>query len=80
MFNHITRLPWMRDRSCNAANAALFFPEPGRSAAAAKLICADCVVVQDCAAFALADHGLDGVFGGMTTGERDRQRQRTVAS
>ena len=61
--------------ACATADLSLFFPAPGRSAAAAKAICADCPVVQECAAMAIADHGLDGVFGGLTVGERDHIRQ-----
>lgn len=78
MINHIAREPWFRHRStdCNSANAALFHPVPGASALAAKAICADCPVIQQCAAWALADHGLEGVLGGMTAGERDRIRTR----
>lgn len=76
----IERPPWMarRDPRCN--DPALFFPAQGRSAEAAKAVCADCPVVQQCADYALADHGLEGVWGGMTAGERDRIRQQRVAS
>lgn len=64
----------MRAGSCHTADADLFFPTRGQSAEAAKNICADCPVVQQCAQYAIDDHGLVGVFGGLTEGERDRIR------
>jgi WhiB family redox-sensing transcriptional regulator len=78
---HVTHPEWHRRRSaeCNRTNVRLFFPAKGASAEPAKAICADCPVVQQCAAWALSDHGLDGVLGGMTAGGRDRHRQRQAA-
>lgn len=69
---------WHRLGSCRDHDTDLFFPAPGRSAEPAKRICADCPVVQRCAEWALADHGLDGVLGGMTAAERDQQRRRAA--
>jgi len=80
VINHISRPPWSRHAACRNIDTTVFFPKPGCSAAAAKAICADCDVVQECAALALADHGLDGVWGGLTVGERDRIRQHQGAA
>jgi WhiB family transcriptional regulator, redox-sensing transcriptional regulator len=77
---HVTREPWMRQRACTPTQLHLFFPARGASANPAKQICANCPVVQQCAAWALNDHGLEGVLGGMTAGERDRIRSRTNAA
>lgn len=70
------RQPWMKDRKCSGSVQHLFFPAKGVSAQQAKMICAECPVFQQCARFALEDHGLIGVWGGMTEGERDRIRLR----
>lgn len=78
----VTRPDWFarRDPRCNSDNQHLFFPRQGQSATAAKTICADCAVVQQCYRWALDDHGLEGVFGGTTTAERDRIRQARNAA
>jgi WhiB family transcriptional regulator, redox-sensing transcriptional regulator len=59
---------------------ALFYPLAGQNALAdaAKLVCAQCPVLEDCLADALrmpvtADWG---VRGGMTEQERQRERRR----
>jgi WhiB family transcriptional regulator, redox-sensing transcriptional regulator len=71
------RLPWMSQGLCIETGNRVFFPPKGASAAPAKAICADCPVVQECALYALDDYGLDGVWGGMTVGERDRIRSHS---
>lgn len=62
-----------RARQLVAAGRADFFPERGRSTGAARTICADCEVRDDCQRAALADgRWLHGVWGGLTKAERHR--------
>jgi WhiB family redox-sensing transcriptional regulator len=58
--------------ACRDTAGSVFFPEQGDHAAvaAAKRICAGCAVRLDCLALALHTEHLDGVWGGMTAGER----------
>lgn len=87
MLIRIPRPMWQLDGACRCQpgesdrqlrhRQQLFFPGRGESAEPAKRICADCPVVKQCAQWALADHGLEGVLGGMTAGERDRIRTRS---
>lgn len=76
MINYLPRPAWYRHAACTTAEPRLFFPAPGRPGTEAKRICADCPVVQQCADMAIADHGLDGVWGGLTAFERDQIRKR----
>lgn len=76
---HVTRPAWHRQAACRGMGPDVFFPAPGRTAQPARAICADCPVAQECSAEALADHGLEGVWGGLTVGERDALRARGAA-
>lgn len=75
--------PWKARAACRTPRArqlvadgkANFFPEPGRSAGAARDICADCPVRTECLEDALADDGgkwRHGIFGGLTRAQRRR--------
>jgi len=77
MFRIPPRPDWQRDAACRVHGPHLFFTNRPQ---AAKNVCADCPVVQQCAQFALADAGLEGVWGGMTAGERDLIRSRGTAA
>jgi len=65
----------MRRGNCVGLPARLFFPSRGQSstAAAAKRVCAGCAVLAEC-----RHHGLhigdEGIWGGLS--DRDRQRER----
>lgn len=70
--------PWAAEAACIGIPPWVFAPSPGdrsdrRWAAAleeaAKSICADCPVTDECLAFALS-HGERGVWGGTNEGER----------
>jgi WhiB family redox-sensing transcriptional regulator len=52
----------------------LFHPERGESPTPAKKVCMECEVRIPCGRYALADPGLDGVWGALS--QRDRQRLR----
>jgi WhiB family transcriptional regulator, redox-sensing transcriptional regulator len=93
----ITRLPgtnadlwdWQLRGACRGADPDIFFhPEGERGSArrnrerAAKVVCAGCPVVAECAAHALSVREPYGVWGGMS--EEDREtliaRQRLLAT
>lgn len=71
---------WMYDAACRHLDTNIFFPDPehtahaAHAAQAAQRICAKCPVRDACAAYALDQHELRGVWGGLT--ERDRRRIR----
>src|SRR5688572_2417733 len=69
---------WQLQGACRGADAAVFFhPEGERGPrkhareAAAKAICAQCPVIEACAAHALATHEPYGVWGGLTEDDRE---------
>jgi WhiB family transcriptional regulator, redox-sensing transcriptional regulator len=75
---------WMDLGACREAEPELFFPissaGPARSqVAAAKLVCARCVVREECLEYAL-DAGQDhGVWGGLSEEERRAVRRARTA-
>lgn len=75
-FLRIPRPSWQLRKACTQEQLPLFF---AKSTMAARRICADCPVVQECSEWALADAGLEGVLGGMTVAERDEIRARRRA-
>ena len=74
---------WWRDlASCRGFGPALFYPNPeeaSKQALAAKRICAACPVRLACLECALAAREPDGVWGGLTEGERRRLLRRRRA-
>ena len=65
------------------ADPRLFFHTEGERGAArrgrddaARAICSGCPVIEHCLAYALDNPELEGVWGGMTTRERDHYRRR----
>ncbi len=72
---------WRSAGACLSADPDLFFPisEMGpadQQIARAKVICAGCVVRQECLDFALTHNQTHGVWGGTTAEERQRARRR----
>jgi WhiB family redox-sensing transcriptional regulator len=73
---------WRSRSACRVTTAAAFFPAAGVGAMAAvrkaKGICAGCPVLSQCRDFALTHPGIadDGVWGGLTVGERRRLAPR----
>lgn len=79
-------ISWMADGACRQHFGDMWFPEEkGQHSAEAKLICLGrdaknrtaipaCPVLERCAAYALAQTDLVGIWAGMT--ERDRRRAR----
>lgn len=68
--------PWARRGACRDIPTWVFFPARGDSLAAAKGVCARCVVRPQCATFAMEAPGLKGVWGGLT--ERERRELRAA--
>ena len=62
---------WRDEAPCTQVDAAIFFPEVGANATAARRVCAVCPVRAACLADAIAQRDLSyGVRGGMTPAER----------
>lgn len=76
------RPKWWAEAACTTpialklqqAGRANWFPARGRSAGAARDICADCPVRRECLAEAMAEPFLRGIRGGFTEAERKRKR------
>ena len=67
-------MSWRTEAACRTLPTALFFPEQGETAAAAKTACRTCPVARQC-----AQEGADeyhGVWGGITPVERGHARSR----
>lgn len=60
---------WIEDAECADADPDLFFSATGRKLEAARSICRDCLVQEECLAYA-TDHQLEGCWGGTTRRER----------
>lgn len=72
---------WRNVAACMHADPNLFFPVSitGSSlvqVAEAKAICARCPVRRECLEFARTNEPIDGIWGGMTSQERQRARRR----
>lgn len=62
---------WRERALCAAVDPGIFFPEKGGSSAQAKRICAVCSVRPQCLAIALSRRERFGIWGGLSTRERD---------
>ena len=84
MFDLLAPAPWMRDAACleHPTIADAWFPPRGTTAAAAKAVCAACLVRGDCLTFALEQRIDEGVWGGLGPIERQkiRKSEKVVAS
>jgi len=76
----IGRPAWMADAACRDHPELTWFPGQGVDVRAAVQICGECPVRKECLDYA-AGYGelLAGVWGGLSPGERRRQRRRTAA-
>jgi WhiB family redox-sensing transcriptional regulator len=64
---------WHSRAACKQHDPNMFFPERGQNARGARAVCAGCPVRAEC-----ADAGeleAEGVWGGMTSSQRDRNRR-----
>lgn len=69
---------WAMDpqRSCAGADPELWFPANetpiSRQVQRAKMLCGWCPVMEECRAYGLATPGLYGIWGGLTSWDRQR--------
>jgi WhiB family redox-sensing transcriptional regulator len=63
---------WRERALCGQTEPEAFFPEKGGNPAEAKQVCGRCDVRDQCLAYALGANERFGIWGGLTTGERDR--------
>lgn len=68
--------PWRRDAACAEPGPDLWFPGRGDSLKPAKRVCAGCLVVDECLAYADELEITSGIWGGMTPNERKERRAR----
>jgi WhiB family transcriptional regulator, redox-sensing transcriptional regulator len=76
-----TATNWRSAGACLSADPDLFFPISAVGPAdeqitRAKMICARCMVRQECLDFALTHDQTHGIWGGTTAEERQRARRR----
>lgn len=63
---------WREDALCAQTDPEAFFPEKGDENTTAKRVCGRCTVRSQCLACALDGDERFGVWGGLTTRERNR--------
>ena len=63
-------LGWQNYGSCRQADPEIFFVLPDESADQARMVCAQCPVIQECGDWAIATNQRYGIWGGMTRRER----------
>ena len=68
-------LDWMLDGLCAQTDPELFFPENGANPNAAVRVCRACPVLTQCAIYAIARPGLDGIWGATTPRQRRAMRR-----
>jgi hypothetical protein len=72
---------WRDEGACRGSNSDAWFPQPGNAIAvhAVKAVCFACPVMFQCAQFALRTRQDDGVWGGLSEGQRTTlyKRHRT---
>ena len=77
-------LDWRHDAACREVNPEVFFPTGQHESlsvevAAAKDVCRSCHVTSTCLTWALQTRQTEGIWGGLTVGERRTlvRRERT---
>jgi len=69
-------LSWQADARCVQADPEIFFPERGGSSRAARAVCNECPVLEQCLQYALQNREQFGIWGG--TSERERRKLRKL--
>jgi transposase-like protein len=78
----ITPLPrepeqdWRDNSLCSQIGSEIFFPEKGQPASDATKICARCEVQTECLEYSIETNQRFGVWGGKSTGQRDRYKKK----
>ena len=67
---------WRDDAACAETDPEIFYPEKGGSLSEARQVCAGCEVREQCLADALARDERFGIWGGLSTPQRQRLRRR----
>jgi WhiB family redox-sensing transcriptional regulator len=70
-----SRPAWQQRGACRGADPNLFFPERGESVKEAKAVCTGCPVREECLEYALENHEVLGIWGGLSGRERRQQRR-----
>lgn len=73
---------WHDNAACRGLAAEIFFPQDEEGVDAARSVCGECPVREDCLEYSLAVREKDGVWGGFTERERRsliRRRRRAAA-
>ncbi len=65
---------WMEQAECVGLD--IMVPDTAEQSKQAQAVCVECPVRSECMEYALADPGLVGIWGGMTSRERRQERQR----
>ncbi len=66
---------WREAAACSKVDDVDFFADDEISVGRAKAVCAGCVAMDDCLAFAIETNQSEGVWGGHTASERARLRR-----
>jgi WhiB family transcriptional regulator, redox-sensing transcriptional regulator len=66
---------WRGDALCREYPDLAWFGQSHRRARAAAAVCAACLVRAECLSYAMADPGLNGIWGGLTAKERNQLRK-----
>lgn len=61
---------WMTEALCTRRTDVEFFPDHGRRATPAKVVCQTCPVNLQCLDYSIVNEILDGVWGGLAPQER----------
>lgn len=68
---------WQDSAACQTSPNFIFFTEDSAEAIRkAKSICNKCQVIDQCLDYALTNREKHGVWGGLTTAERDKAKRR----
>lgn len=74
-------MAWQDFANCRGADPDLFFPERGASTRAAKKICRECAVREECLEFAIVSSEKFGIWGALSERERRKiRKERQVAA
>ena len=76
--------PWQETAACKTLPLEMFFPPAEQEADAAKAICSECTVREPCLEAALAAGERFGIWGGLSSEERQsvaaRRRARAASA
>ena len=76
-------MAWRQRGACRGLDPGTFYPASDEDAGAAKAVCAQCPVQDDCLEYALENREGEGIWGGATEKERRRllrQRRKSAAA